>query len=148
MENKDIPDPSYMRESMKYVELIGRLLFSLIFLKTVTFHFTSAAVDYATSKGVPFAGILVPLSGIMAIAGAISIILGYKTKAGAWLIVLFLFPVTLFMHAFWKETDPMQVQMQMTSFMKNTSMFGAALIISYFGAGPLSLDFRMKRKIN
>jgi putative oxidoreductase len=44
------------------------------------------------------------------------------------------------MHAFWKETDPMQMQMQMSMFMKNMSMLGGALIIAYFGAGPLSLD--------
>lgn len=129
---------------MKYIELVGRFLYSFIFLRTIMNHFTADAVGYAVFSGVPVPSVLVPLSGVLAIIGAISIILGYKTKWGALLIVAFLIPVTLFMHAFWKETDPMEVQRQMTSFMKNTSMLGAALIISYFGAGPLSIDAKTK----
>jgi len=33
-------------------------------------------------------------------------------------------------------------QMQQIMFMKNVAMLGGALLISYFGAGPLSLDAR------
>jgi hypothetical protein len=43
---------------------------------------------------VPLASIAVPLSGVVAIAGGLSILLGYRAKLGAWLIVLFLIPVT------------------------------------------------------
>ncbi len=110
-------------------------------------HFTAEALGYAIFSGVPLPSVLVPLSGILAIIGAISIILGYKIKWGALLIVAFLIPVTLYMHAFWEETDPMQVQRQMTSFLKNTSMLGGALIISYFGAGPLSIDAKKKTSV-
>lgn len=125
---------------MKYVPLIGRILFSFMFLLTIKTHFSSGTIAYASSAGVPIANVLVPLSGIIAIAGALSIILGYKTKIGAWLIVLFLVPVTLMMHQFWTVTDPMAAQMQMVNFMKNISMVGGALMISYFGAGPISID--------
>jgi len=129
---------------MKYFVLLGRILFSLIFLMTIMSHFTSGAVSYAQVKGVPFAFILVPLSGLIAIAGGLSIAFGYKAKIGAWLIVIFLVPVTLMMHNFWKETDSMQMQTQMANFMKNISMLGAALLIAYFGAGPYSLDNKNK----
>ena len=129
---------------MKNLVVLGRILFSLIFLGTIMSHFTGGAASYAEAKGVPFAFFLVPLSGLIAITGGLSIAFGYKAKTGAWLIVIFLIPVTLMMHAFWKETDTMQVQMQMTNFMKNISMLGAALLIAYFGAGPCSLDNRSK----
>lgn len=129
---------------MKYIELLGRVLFSLIFLNTITTHFSGNGIGYAASKGVPFPSLLVPFSGLLAIIGAVSIILGFKTKWGAWLIVIFLIPVTLYMHAFWKEIEPMQTQIQMSNFLKNTSMFGAALLITYFGAGPLSVDTRIE----
>jgi putative oxidoreductase len=107
---------------------------------TIKSHFSSQAMGYAASKGVPVPALLVPFAGVLAIAGAISIILGYKTKWGAWLIVAFLIPVTFMMHAFWRESQPMQIQIQTTNFLKNISMLGAALLISYFGAGPLSID--------
>jgi len=127
---------------MRYVVLLGRVLYSLMFLMTVFGHFTKGYVGYAAQQGVPAAALLVPLSGVIAIAGGLSVALGYKTKLGAWLLVIFLVPVSLLMHNFWTVTDPMMRGMQMAQFMKNGSMLGAALMISYFGAGPLSLDAR------
>ena len=127
---------------MRYVVLVGRVCFSLIFLMTIFGHFSAGYIGYAAQQGVPAASLLVPLSGIIAIAGGLSIALGYKAKIGAWLIVLFLVPVTFAMHNFWTVTDPMMRGMQLAMFMKNVSMFGAALLISYFGSGPLSLDAR------
>lgn len=129
---------------MKYIVLIGRILFSFIFLMAIMGHFKQASVQYAASSGVPMASVLVPLSGIIAFLGALSIILGYKAKIGAWLIVIFLVPVSFVMHKFWAVSDPMMMQMQMAMFMKNMSMLGGALMIAYFGAGPLSLDNRKK----
>ena len=125
---------------MKYLVVIGRVFFSLIFLMTLMGHFKQQTIDYVSTQGVPATSILVPLSGIIASVGALSIILGYKAKAGAWLLIIFLLPVTFYMHAFWKETDPMKIQMQMANFMKTISLIGAALLISYFGSGPLSID--------
>jgi putative oxidoreductase len=92
------------------------------------------------AKGVPFAEILVPISGVMALLGGVSIVLGFKAKIGAWLIVLFLVPVTIMMHDFWTIDDIGIRQIQQGMFMKNISMLGGALIIAYFGSGPLSLD--------
>jgi putative oxidoreductase len=105
-------------------------------------HFSPAYIGYAAQQGVPAAALLVPLSGVIATLGGLSITLGYKAKIGAWLIVLFLVPVTFKMHAFWAVTDPMMRGMQIAMFMKNVSMLGAALLITHFGAGPISLDAR------
>ena len=127
---------------MKYIVLIGRVLYSLIFINSGIFHFSEGAVNYAASQGVPMASLLVPASGVMAILGGISIALGFKARWGAWLIIAFLIPVTIMMHGFWHFNDPAEKQMQVTMFMKNASMLGAAFIIAWFGAGPLSIDER------
>ena len=127
---------------MKYTLLLGRILFSLIFIMSSFGHFGEQSIGYAASKGVPMASILVPLSGIIELVGGLSILLGYKAKYSAYLIVLFLIPVTFMLHNFWTITDPMAQQMDMAAFMKNISMTGAALMIAYFGTGPLSIDRR------
>ncbi len=129
---------------MKNILLLGRILYSLIFLLAMPGHFSQKEMDYAASQGTPAASVLVPLAGIISLLGIISILLGYKAKWGAWLIVIFLIPVTFIIHAFWKVQDPMQHQMQMVMFMKNISMIGTALIIAYFGSGPLSMDNKEK----
>jgi putative oxidoreductase len=123
------------------VALVGRLLFTLIFLMAGLTHFSSQTIAFAASQGVPFASIVVPLAGAMAFLGGLSILLGYRAKLGAWLIVLFLVGVTP-MHRFWGIADPMMRQMQMVMFMKNLAMLGGALLISQLGAGPWSLDSR------
>jgi putative oxidoreductase len=126
------------------VVLLGRLLFGLIFILAGANHFAAQSITYAASKGVPLASITVPLSGVIALAGGLSILLGYRARTGAWLIVLFLACVTPMMHKFWAVTDPMIFQIQMAMFMKNVSMLGGALLITQFGAGPWSLDARRK----
>ena len=125
---------------MNYLVLLGRILYSLIFLEAILSNFSASSIAKAADKGIPMSNILVPAAGIMAFAGGLSIVLGYKAKLGAWLIILFLVPVTLMMHNFWAIKDPMMRRMQQIMFMKNLSMLGAALLIAYFGAGPLSID--------
>lgn len=127
------------------VVVLGRVLFALIFLMAGPNHFAKQSIAYAASQGVPLASVAVPLSGILALAGGLSILLGYRAKLGAWLIVLFLALVTPMMHKFWGVADPMMAQVQMIMFMKNLSMLGGALLITQFGAGPLSLDARRSR---
>jgi putative oxidoreductase len=123
-------------------------MYSLIFIMAVFGHFKSGTIQHASMKGVPAAGFLVPASGVLALLGGLLIAFGYKARIGAWMVIIFLLPVTVTMHAFWSETDPQAIQMQMTNFMKNTALIGAALLISWFGAGPLSLDELAQKKIS
>jgi putative oxidoreductase len=125
---------------MRYVVLAGRVLYVAIFLVAAPAHFSQQTVGYAAQQGVPIAGLLVPLSGVIALAGGFSVLLGYQARIGAGLLVLFLVPVTVMLHNFWAVTDPMMAQMQQAMFLKNLSMLGGALLIAHFGAGPLSLD--------
>ena len=126
--------------------LAGRALFSLIFIVAAVGHFSPQEIAYAAQQGVPFASFAVPFSGVMALVGGLSVLLGYKAKWGAWLLIAFLVPVTLMMHNFWAVKDAMMAQMQMAMFLKNVSMMGGALLISQFGAGPLSLDGRSSKE--
>lgn len=129
-------------KALEVLAPVARVLFSLIFIVSAFSHFSSSTIAYAASQGVPLASLLVPLSGIMALAGGISIALGYKARWGAALIVLFLIPVTLMMHRFWGLSDPKMAEMQEINFMKNVGLLGGALLVLHFGAGPMSLDNR------
>lgn len=125
-----------------FLILLGRICFSAIFIWLGSRHFLSQTVAYAASQGVPMASILVPFSGVLAVLGGLSILLGYRARIGAWLIVLFLIGITPKMHNFWAVGDPMMHQIQMIMFLKNVSMLGGALLITQFGSGPWSLDGR------
>jgi putative oxidoreductase len=131
-------------EAAGSIVLPARFLFVLIFVMSGPRHFMSQTIAYAASQGVPLASIAVPFSGLLAVLGGLSILLGYRAKIGAWLIVLFLAGVTPLMHKFWAVADPMMYQMQFIMFMKNVSMLGGALLITQLGSGPWSLDSRRK----
>ncbi len=125
---------------MRYLSLPGRILFALIFIVSGFTHFSAKTIGYAASHGVAGAHVLVPLAGIIAIIGGLLIAVGFATRVGALLLVVFLVPVTLTMHNFWAVGDPAARQMQLVNFMKNVSMLGGALVIFAFGAGALSID--------
>ena len=131
---------------MRYLSLPGRILFALIFVVSGLSHFGARTIGYAAAHGVPAAHLLVPLAGILAIVGGLSIAFGFATRLGAVLLVVFLVPVTLTMHDFWAVADPAARQMQLVNFMKNVSMLGGALVIFAFGAGALSVDAWLVRR--
>jgi putative oxidoreductase len=124
---------------------IGRVLLSLIFLVSLPGTLKHEAIAHARAAGVPLANVAVPLAGIIAFVGGLMVALGFHARLGAALLVLFLVPVTLFMHRFWGISDPQLQQMQMINFLKNVSLLGAAGFIIYAGAGAYSFDAKAGR---
>ncbi|MGH7549743.1 MAG: DoxX family protein [Gemmatimonadota bacterium] len=130
---------------MDWLYLIGRILFSLIFLMSGFGHLTQsdAMSQYAASKGVPAPKAATIVSGLMILAGGLSILFGAYMEIGTWLIVFFLLPTSFMMHDFWKVEDPGHRQVEQAMFMKNLSMTGAALVFYWLvqthGYGPFAL---------
>lgn len=122
---------------MDVVALIGRILFAALFLGSAFGHLTQseAMAGYAKSRGVPQARLAVLASGVLILAGGLMVLLGIWMDLGALLLVLFLIPTAILMHAFWKETDPMTKQTEMISFQKDIALAGAALTIFALYAG-------------
>ena len=125
---------------MRYLIPIGRVLFALIFIVAAPRHFTQEGVQHAAELGLPAAALLVPLSGAMALLGGLSLATGYKARWGAWMLVTFLVPVTMVMHAFWRLHDVPAIRVQQAMFAKNLSMLGAALLLTQLGERSWSLD--------
>jgi putative oxidoreductase len=127
-------------DSMRYVALAARQLFAVTFIIASAGHFTADTIASAARHGVPLAGLLVPLSGLIALAGGLSLVFGYHVKLGACLLMVFLVPVTLMMHNFWAASDAAMFQQQLLLFVRNTMLMGAAMFVVHFGGGSLSLD--------
>jgi putative oxidoreductase len=109
---------------------VGRVLFALIFIVAAPRHFTAEGIGHAAELGVPFAALCVPVSGLMALAGGLSVASGYRAQWGAWLLIAFLVPVTMMMHAFWRLHDPQAVHIQQAMFLKNVALIGGALLLT------------------
>ena len=118
---------------MRVLYLVGRVLFALIFIVAAPRHFTAEGINHAADLGVPLAALCVPISGVMALAGGLSVASGYRTQWGAWLLVAFLVPVTMMMHGFWRLHDPQAVHIQQAMFLKNVALVGAAVLLTQVG---------------
>ena len=125
------------------IHVVGRVLFSMMFIMSgmnhlMKFNETSA---YAESKGVPAPKVLTAVSGLMIMVGGVLVLLGWHRFVGAGLIAIFLFSTATVMHAFWKETDPAARMNEMSHFMKDLAMAGAALLIAFYAptVWPMSL---------
>ena len=119
---------------MDVVVLIGRVLFVMLFLSSGFGHLAQAngMTGYAQARGVPLAKALVPVSGVLLIVAGLMILLGVWADLGALLLMAFLVPAALLMHAFWKETDAQSRQGEMIHFFKDLSLAGAALMLFAF----------------
>lgn len=116
---------------MDVLVLIGRILFAALFLTAALGHLTrsKAMADYAASRGVPAAVPATIVSGVLILAGGLSVLLGIWADLGALLLVVFLVPTAIVMHGFWKETDAQARQLEMVHFQKDLALAGAALML-------------------
>lgn len=111
--------------------LIGRILFSALFVASGIGQLAEieSSTQYATSKGVGPARPGVIATGVAFIVGGLSVALGIWGDLGALLLIVTLLPVSFLMHRFWAEGDPLARQTELSLFMKNIALIGAAAIL-------------------
>lgn len=123
----------------KYTPLIARAFLAVIFIQTGIAKMTdfTGTQEQIASIGIPLAGLVALFSIVFEIMGGVSLVVGYKAKIGAVLLLLFLVPATLVFH------NPIVDPSQTIQFMKNLAIVGGLLMVFAFGAGPVSLDHRI-----
>ena len=114
----------------------ARLLFTSLFLLSGVTHFTS--IPYYVSlmpDSTPYPVFWVLLSGVVELAGAVMILFNWRPRLGAWLLVLFLIPVTVVVHGYemlYADGEAMRA-VQQAHFIKGFALIGAALLITQLG---------------
>jgi putative oxidoreductase len=118
------------------IAVTARILFTLIFFLSGITHFTSmqSYIDLMPAP-IPFRPFWVAISGVVELVGAAMILLNYRPRLGAWLIVLFLVPVTIVVHgtAMFMLPDQVMRAINVSMFLKGLAMIACALFITQFG---------------
>jgi putative oxidoreductase len=124
--------------------LIGRILLVLIFLKSGVGKIENfeGTAQYMASHGIaPYTNFFLVGAIFCELVGSLTVILGYFTRFGAILLLLFLIPTTLIFHdVFTNPNQDIWIQ-----FMKNVGIFGGLLVLLAVGAGRFSLDYFFRR---
>lgn len=118
---------------MQTALLIGRVVFSLYFIKSGLMHFLryKAMVDYSKYKKIPAAGLAVPVTGLMMLLGGVGVLLNMYIVISYGLIIAFLAPTAFLMHDFWTETDATARMNSRINFEKNIAIAAAALMLMF-----------------
>jgi len=116
---------------MSLIVLLGRILFSALFLYSAVGHLTQTNMmaGYAQSRGVPQARLAVLGTGVMLVAGGLSVLLGIWADLGALILFVFLASTAVLIHGFWRDSGEARMTEQV-QFFKDTALAGAALMIA------------------
>lgn len=118
------------------IALAGRIMFTLIFFLSGITHFTTLDAYVALMPAaIPFRPFWVVVSAVVELVGATLVVTDRRPRLGAWLIVLFLVPVTITVHGTAMLTDPdaRMRAIQTSFFLKGVAMAGAALLVTQLG---------------
>lgn len=85
--------------------------------------------SYTASKKIPAPAAAVSLSGIVLILIGLSIITGLFVEWTLFILAASLIAISIFMHDFWRVSDPNAKMMEMVHFMKNMALLGATLMM-------------------
>jgi putative oxidoreductase len=124
-----------------WTDLFGRILLSGMFLfeayDSIKFYDTTQElmVEYGLTWKTEF---LLNSSIVALLLGGFMILLGYRPKLGAGILLLYWLPVTFIRHSFWN--DPVSIQREQTiHFVKNMAIVGGLIIVLINGTGRFSI---------
>lgn len=124
--------------------LIGRILLAAVFVlsginKLGNFAGTAA---FMSGAGLPMAEILLVATIAIELICGMMLVLGWRARFAAAVLLLFMVPVTAVFHNPWAVADQAMAQQQMIHFLKNLAIMGGLLNLMAFGSGGYSIGAR------
>ena len=118
----------------KFLNLAGRILLAVIFLKAGADKMSNPAgtMQYMEAMGVP--GFLVWPTIALELLGGVAIVIGYQTRLVAFALAAFCVATALLFHHHFGD------QMQLTLFLKDLALAGGFLLLASSGATGFTVD--------
>lgn len=113
--------------------LFARAVVGIYFLDNASHHFFqfNMVSNFAKSRGVPMPGTAVIAGGVLLLLGGSSILTGFEPDLGIASLIIFLLPVTLTVHTFWKFKDPIVRMTERINFTKNLALAGCLTMLLF-----------------
>ena len=124
--------------------LLGRLCIGSLFLLVGINHWLELTRLTHFMEGLPgSAQVWAILAATIEVAGGVGLVLGFRTRAFALLLVLFNLCAAAIGHPYWSITGDAAARWgQFIHFWKDIGLAGGVLFVLARGAGPLSFDRR------
>src|ERR1700753_613828 len=133
---------SLAKRSEPLILLLGRILLGSLFLTSGTNHWLDLTLVPHFMRGLPGpANIWAMLTATIEVASGLAILVGFRTREFALLLVFFNLFAAVIGHPYWSITGDAAARWgQFIHFWKDIGLAGGALFVLARGAGPLSVD--------
>lgn len=124
-----------------WTDLIGRIFLSAMFLfegyDSIKFFNTTQElmIEYGLTWKTES---LLSASIVALILGGFMILLGYRPKLGAGILLMYWLPVTFIRYSFWNDPDTI-IREQTIHFFKNMAITGGLIVVLLNGTGRFSI---------
>jgi putative oxidoreductase len=134
--------------TIPWAPLAGRILLCTIFILSGITKFMDwqGTAAYMASKNLPLIPVLLPLAGVIEIAGGLAIVFGARARLAALVLFLYLIPTTFIFHDFWAYAGAEHMN-QMHHFLKNLAIMGGLVLLVGLGPGQVSVDARNESRL-
>lgn len=123
------------------LDVLGRMLLSVIFFFDAyeTMTYITITKQKMTQYGLIWRqDLILYVTIFLLILGGLSLLLGYRVKLGAFMLLVYLLPITFIIHSFWNDPDNIR-RFQSILFMKNIAICGGLLSLVANGSGKFSM---------
>ena len=123
------------------IDFIARLCIATIFLYEAydSVAFGKLTKAKMTDYGLTYQqDILFVLAVTVLVVGAVFLLIGYRAKFAAILLLLYWLPLTFIVHSFWNDPEA-ERRIQSILFMRNIAIAGGLLMIYVHGSGKFSV---------
>lgn len=130
------------------LDLIARIFISALFFYEAydSLAYYQLTIDKMTAYGITWQqDMLLIGSSILLIAGGIMLLIGYRSRLAAFLLLFYWVPLTFIIHSWWN--DPLEIRrIQSALFIKNIAIMGALLLMIANGSGRWSVRRLLDRR--
>jgi putative oxidoreductase len=124
--------------------VLGRLCIAALFLPDAYGKIMGFAgfESMLGTRGLPFPTIWAILAIIAVGGGSLMVLLGYRIRLGAVLLILFVIAANAISHRYWEFQDAAAYRTQMSAFWKNMSLIGGLIFLWLHGGGRYGVEGR------
>jgi putative oxidoreductase len=132
---------SLVLRSEPLILLLGRLCIGSLYLMSGINHWRDLTLLTHFMTGLPGSvDVWAMLAATIEVASGAAMVLGFRIREFALLLVLFNLSAAAIGHPYWSITDATARWAQFIHFWKDIGLAGGALFVLARGAGPLSFD--------
>lgn len=133
-----------------FLMFLGRISIGVLFVWAASDKLLNWDVNshLMASKGISLIPLFLIGAFFIELFGGISLLLGYRIRFGALLLLIYLVPTALIFHDFWMYPEGQERYQQTILFLETLGVFGGLLYVLACGGGCFAIDNKRVKSVD